>query len=276
MAVLGNGINANNNLLSCTRDEIQDLKNKIIDISMIANTKYDVDGTVLRFYPPIAIEPTAQLKSNVTDTCSHEINCVTQEDFDVSLDYWQSDFFAFATCATNMLSSQRIASALASYVKGWTNNEVKSLFSKMVTDFPAFTTATENPTVIEITEEMIVALEEKGFSREDIVVTYSSKASSEYRKIYQACCELGGTQVTAEGTANVFGVQNVINAKNFQTVDVIVYVKEYVLFGNYCRLLPEIWDGVDSYRGRSIIGGEEGYGMGIYDSANSGYQYVLA
>lgn len=272
MATLGSGINANNGLVSCNRQDLQDLQNKAINIDLIANTNYDLDGTIMKFYAPFNLAPVAQDKADVTNTCSHNITCVNDNDFDVALDKWQNEFYAFAKCATTMLTPTRIANALASYVKGWLNNEVSGFYETLETAYPAYAGDTTGLNIKEIIEKMILQLELNGYDRADMVVSLNTSTASDYRLMYTDCCELATQEFSP--TTNTFGVMSVVNGKNFQTADIIVYVKGYAFFGNYCVMLPEVWDGTDQYKGRSIIGGEEGYGYGVYDSANSGVQYT--
>lgn len=272
MADLGQGINVNNGIINCDRQMLTDLQNKAIDMSLIANTNYDVDGTTLKFIAPFNIAPTSGAKSTF-NACSHNIICASASDFDVAMTQWQNDFYAFAKCAVTMLSPEALANALNSYIKGWLNNEVAYFFAQMDTAYSLFVPTVEAVNVVDITEEMIAELESNGYSREDMVVVYSNKTASAYRKLYSDCCELANSSV--EVTTNKYGVSAVVNAGIKATSDIYVYVKDYALFGTYCTMLPEAWDGTDAYRGFALIGGSEGFGVGFYDNANAGLRYVL-
>ena len=274
MADLGTGINVNNTKQVCNYEVLEDLKNKAVDINLIANTMYDLDGTIAKFIAPLNIVPTSGDKTAVVDTCGHEIVCSSLEDFEIKATQWQNTFHAFAKCSINMLSEQALASALASYVKGWTNNEVNYFYDVLEAAYPAYAGDVTGKNVFEITEDMIVQLEQNGYDRGDMIVSYSSAYASAFRQNYQGCCELKGEEVSIETGANPFGVLRVVNGKHHQDADIIVYVKPYARFMNYCRMLPEIWDGVDKYKGRSLIGGEEGFGAGVYDPDTSGIQYT--
>lgn len=259
MATLAAGININNGILTTTRPVIDDLLNRAINIDLIANTNYDLDGTVMRFIAPLNMPVTDQAKSEVADNgCEIDYQCVGGEDFDIPLDRWLNSGYVLKTCAANMVSDQLIASGLANYVKSWSNAIVANLVSK----FAAFTAyaGTGDANILVSIENMITQMETLGFSREDLTVGLSAKASGELRKLGLESLALKAL----EPTPNDLGVATLVNFRNFLAPnDVVVYVKNLALVGTYCERTPETYEGVEKYKGRTLISGEMGYGTGL-------------
>lgn len=256
---LAPGININNGVLSTTVTVVDDILNRAINIDLIANTNYDVDGTNLLFVAPLNMPVTDQAKADVADNgCSVDYQCIGSEDFIIPLDRWLNGGYVLKKCAINMVSPELIMSGLASYVKSWANAIVTNLISKF-TAFTAYAGAGET-NILEVIENMIVIMEQRGFSREDLTVGLSAKASGELRKLGLTSLALKAL----EPTPNDLGVKTLVDFRNFLGADdIVVYVKDLALVGTYCERTPETFEGTEKYKGRTLISGEMGYGTGI-------------
>ena len=277
MATLAPGININNGIYTSKREMIEDLQDKAIDMNLLFNTNFDLDGTTMKFIAPFNLPVQAQAKADIPDNgCKRTITCVGGEDFDVPLDQWLDEQYAFKRCAVNMLSPKAINSAYATYVKNWRNAEVNYSLTQLA---GALTAAidVDTTTIVDTTEDMIAQLEDNGFSREDMVVLYSGKAASAFRKLGYACCTLRSQFAPDEVVNNKFDVKRVVDVKNKLNglADIMVYIQAYALYGDYCKSSPEIYDGTNEYKGRSIISGEEGFGFKMYAPEVAGLKYTI-
>lgn len=277
MQNIPSGINMNNNILSPERPVLEAIQNRAIDFNRISNSDYSAnsDGTILKFIAPINIGGLEHgNKADVTDTCGISYRCVGGESFEIPLQEWQGEGIALDTCAFNMLNPDILMSTFADYINEWTKNRLSHLVDTMLAVYPE-TAGMEKDNIINVTEHLIAILEENGFDRADMVVGYSTRASSIYRKAGYACCELRNNTAATSPTANPFAAQEVINFKNFlksgaKEVDVIVYIRRWLLAGSYCTRIPSVFEGVEKFRGFTLIEGREGYGAAIYKPLESG------
>ena len=257
------GININNNVIAPIPGLVDTMMDREFNLDLVANTDHENMGAdTLSFIIPDVSPITVLDKADAVDNGCEPISytCDGAVDNELELTKYVREGRQMATCPVNQVSPELARRSLTILTAKWAKARLVDALGTIEASFAAHPVVVGQENILEIIEAMIVELELKGFSREHVTVALGTKAASAARSLGFTADRLTSLEVSE----NTFDVKSVVDVGNyFKTVDIAVYVKDYVIAGSNCNREPEMYEGTEGFRGRTLISGEMVFGSGV-------------